>query len=132
MVDPVGNFVIYIQRDEPMEVEYGGSRELEGLARVVNNARILRDFKNDDKTAIRVLEVGLGRFGAEAPPPPQTRHGTVRADRIVRCHERIRPWRTVPHRTAGDEAFRGRAHVGSERTARGDRSGRLAIRRKLT
>ncbi|MEV6432409.1 glyoxalase [Nocardia sp. NPDC051463] len=73
MVDPVGNSVIYIQRDEPMEVEYGGSRELEGLARVLDNARILRDFKNDDETAIRVLEVGLGRFGAEAPRPDKAR-----------------------------------------------------------
>jgi hypothetical protein len=66
VVDPVGNSVIYIQRDEPEEVEYGGSRELDGLARVLDNARILRDFKNDDKAAARVLEVGLGRFGAEA------------------------------------------------------------------
>ncbi|WP_228000614.1 glyoxalase [Nocardia australiensis] len=67
VVDPVGNSVIYIQRDEPKDIEYGGSRELAGLARVLDNARILRDFKNDDATAIRVLEVGLGRFGAEAP-----------------------------------------------------------------
>lgn len=65
--DPAGNQVIYIQRDEPPEVEYGGSKELDGLARVLDNARILRDFKNDDKAAFRVLEVGLGRFGAEAP-----------------------------------------------------------------
>ncbi|MFD0363037.1 glyoxalase [Nocardia sp. GCM10030253] len=67
VVDPVGNSVIYIQRDEPEEVEYGGSRELEGLAKVLDNARILRDFKNDDKTAVRVIEVGLGRYGTEAP-----------------------------------------------------------------
>jgi hypothetical protein len=66
VVDPVGNSVIYIQRDEPEEIEYGGSRELDGLARVLDNARILRDFKNDDRAAVRVLEVGLGRFGAEA------------------------------------------------------------------
>lgn len=66
VVDPVGNTVIYIQRDEPEEVEYGGSRELDGLAKVLDNARILRDFKNDDKAARRVLEVGLGRYGAEA------------------------------------------------------------------
>ncbi|MET8874049.1 glyoxalase [Nocardia sp. NPDC004604] len=66
VVDPIGNTIIYIQRDEPEELEYGGSRALEGLARVVDNARILRDFKNDDATAIRVLEVGLGRFGAQA------------------------------------------------------------------
>ncbi|MFX0577228.1 glyoxalase [Nocardia nepalensis] len=66
VIDPVGNTIIYIQRDEPEDLEYGGSRELDGLARVLDNARILRDFKNDDATAIRVLEVGLGRFGATA------------------------------------------------------------------
>ncbi|WP_433722949.1 glyoxalase [Nocardia sp. CA-129566] len=73
VVDPVGNTIIYIQRDEPEEVEYSGSRKLDGLARVVDNARILRDFKNDDATAIRVLEVGLGRFGAQASPLDKAR-----------------------------------------------------------
>ncbi|MFE7744948.1 glyoxalase [Nocardia sp. NPDC057455] len=67
VVDPAGNQVIYIQRDEPPEVNYGGSKELNGLARVLDSARVLRDFKTDDKAAFRVLEVGLGRFGAEAP-----------------------------------------------------------------
>lgn len=66
VVDPVGNTIIYIQRDEPEDVDYGGSRELDGLARVLDNVRILRDFKNDDATAIRVLEVGLRRYGTEA------------------------------------------------------------------
>ncbi|MGW4716560.1 glyoxalase [Nocardia sp. NPDC004260] len=67
VIDPAGNQVIYIQRDEPPEVEYGGSKELDGLARVLDNARILRDFKTDDKAAFRVLEVGLGRFRGAAP-----------------------------------------------------------------
>ncbi|MFR9749982.1 glyoxalase [Nocardia sp. 004] len=67
VVDPAGNQVIYIQRDEPMELEYGGSKELDGLAKVLDNAGILRDFKNDDKAAFRVLEVGLRRFRTEAP-----------------------------------------------------------------
>ncbi|MEV6254031.1 glyoxalase [Nocardia sp. NPDC051911] len=67
VIDPAGNQVIYIQRDEPPKVEYGGSKELDGLSRVLDNARILRDFKTDDKAAFRVLEVGLGRFRSEAP-----------------------------------------------------------------
>ncbi|MEU7629747.1 glyoxalase [Nocardia sp. NPDC049220] len=67
VVDPAGNAVIYIQRDEPGNVEYGGSTKWQGLARVLDNARILRDFKTDDKAAFRVLEVGLGRFRVEAP-----------------------------------------------------------------
>ncbi|WP_454196493.1 glyoxalase [Nocardia sp. Marseille-Q1738] len=67
VMDPAGNQVIYIQRDEPMKLEYGGSKALNGLAKVLDNARILRDFKTDDKAAFRVLEVGLGRFRLEAP-----------------------------------------------------------------
>ncbi|OQS15796.1 glyoxalase [Nocardia donostiensis] len=66
VIDPDGNWLTYIQRDEPEELEYGGSRELDGLARVIDNARILREFKNDDKSATRALEAGLRRFGAAA------------------------------------------------------------------
>lgn len=67
VVDPAGNQLIYIQRDEPPKVEYGGSKELTGLAKALDNARILRDFKIDYPAAFRVLEVGLGRYRAEAP-----------------------------------------------------------------
>lgn len=67
VVDPSGNNIIFIQRDEPEDLEYGGSKSLKGLARAVDNARILREFKNDDRTAARVLDVGLRRFpGADA------------------------------------------------------------------
>ncbi|VFA98231.1 glyoxalase [Nocardia cyriacigeorgica] len=67
LVDPDGNSIIYIQYDEPMKLEYGGSERLSGLAKVLDNARILRDSKNDDKAAARVLEVGIGRYRAVAP-----------------------------------------------------------------
>jgi len=67
LVDPDGNTLLFIQRDEPPKVEYGGSAALEGLAAVIDNARILRDFKEDDKAAARVLEVGLGRYREIAP-----------------------------------------------------------------
>ncbi|QIS13101.1 glyoxalase [Nocardia arthritidis] len=73
LVDPAGNWIIYIQRDEPVELEYGGSSELSGLAKVLDNARILRDFKNDDSAAARTLEVGLGRHGAQAPAVDRAR-----------------------------------------------------------
>ncbi|MEV0361722.1 VOC family protein [Nocardia fusca] len=66
LIDPDGNRVIYIARTEPMEMEYGGSAKLTGLARVLDNARILRDSKNDDKAAERALESGLRRHGAAA------------------------------------------------------------------
>lgn len=66
-IDPDGNWITYIQVDEPDDAaEYGGSAELSGLAKVLDHARILRDFKVDDKAAERALEAGLRRHGAEA------------------------------------------------------------------
>ncbi|MGI5177424.1 glyoxalase [Dactylosporangium sp. CA-152071] len=61
VVDPSGNSIIFIQRDEPAEVEYGGSKRLQGLAKVLDNARILREFKHDDLAAFRALNSGLRR-----------------------------------------------------------------------
>lgn len=66
VMDPSGNSIIFIRRDEPVEVEYGGSRQLQGLARVLDNARILREFKNDDRAAYRALNSGLRRHGDHA------------------------------------------------------------------
>ena len=66
IIDPSGNSIIVIQRDEPADLDYGGSRELEGLARVLDNARILREFKHDDQAAYRALNSGLRRHGDTA------------------------------------------------------------------
>lgn len=60
VMDPSGNSIIFIQRGEP-DVEYGGSKQLRGLARVLDNVRILREFKNDDRAAFRALNSGLRR-----------------------------------------------------------------------
>ncbi|WBB59472.1 glyoxalase [Streptomyces sp. WMMC500] len=68
VVDPSGNSVIFIQRDEPAELEYGGSKSLTGLARALDNARIFSEFKNDDRAALRILTTALRRHGAGAPP----------------------------------------------------------------
>ncbi|BCB76912.1 hypothetical protein GCM10022251_48350 [Phytohabitans flavus] len=66
VMDPSGNSIIFIQRDEPAELEYGGSKQLQGLARVLDNARILREFKHDDLAAFRALNSGLRRHGDSA------------------------------------------------------------------
>lgn len=66
LTDPSGNSIIFIQRDEPMTLEYGGAKHLTGLARVLDNARILREFKNDDRAAFRALNSGLRRHGDSA------------------------------------------------------------------
>jgi hypothetical protein len=67
IVDPSGNSLIFIQRDQPEEeVEYGGSERLTGLAKVLDNARILREFKTDDRAAFRALNSGLRRHADAA------------------------------------------------------------------
>ena len=66
LYDPSGNCVVFINRDEP-DVEYGGSSSMSGLAKALDNVRILRDFKNDDALAARALDVALRRHGASAP-----------------------------------------------------------------
>ncbi|MEU2255105.1 glyoxalase [Nocardia xishanensis] len=87
LVDPDGNTLLFIQRDEPEDVEYGGSRDMEDLAKVIDNARILRDFKTDDKAAARVLEVGLGRFAATAAPVERARALAMLAEIAVAAED---------------------------------------------
>ncbi|MEU4510563.1 glyoxalase [Nonomuraea wenchangensis] len=66
LVDPSGNSILFIQRDEPEELEYGGSKKLTGLAKALDNARILREFKNDDLQAFRALKSAMRRHQANA------------------------------------------------------------------
>lgn len=61
VIDPSGNSLIFIQRDEPMELEYGGAAGLSGLAKALDNARILQEFKGDDRAALRAITSGLRR-----------------------------------------------------------------------
>ncbi|QLY27915.1 glyoxalase [Nocardia huaxiensis] len=89
VVDPVGNSIIYIQRDEP-DPEYGGARSLEGLARVMDNARIFRDSKNDDANAVRVLETGLRRFAATAPALDRARALAMLAEIAIAAEDSAR------------------------------------------
>jgi hypothetical protein len=67
VMDPSGNSIIFIRRDEPAELEYGGSKKLEGLAKVLDNSRIFREFKNDDRAAYRALTSGLRKYRDQAP-----------------------------------------------------------------
>lgn len=59
LMDPSGNAIIFIQRDEPEDLEYGGANALSGLAKARDNARILRDFKNAEKQAFQALKPAL-------------------------------------------------------------------------
>lgn len=61
LMDPSGNSIIFIQRDEPEGLDYGGSPELEGLAKALDQVRIYREFKNDDHAAYRRAKSALKR-----------------------------------------------------------------------
>jgi hypothetical protein len=67
LYDPSGNSVIVVQRDEPPELEYGGSSALAGLAKARDNARIYSEFKNDDRAAFRHLKSALRKHRDDAP-----------------------------------------------------------------
>ncbi|MDI3287035.1 hypothetical protein [Polyangium sp. 15x6] len=82
LIDPSGNNIIFIQRGEP-DLEYGGSKALSGLAKTIDNARILRDFKNDDKGAARVLDVALAKYGAGAPVEDRVRAMAARMELAI-------------------------------------------------
>ncbi|MBO0679741.1 glyoxalase [Mycolicibacterium sp. S2-37] len=88
VVDPSGNSVIFISRDDPAELEYGGSSSLTGLAKVIDNARILRDFKTDLKAAARVLDIGLRRHRAGASARDLARALAARAELAVALDDR--------------------------------------------
>src|SRR5262249_34217237 len=79
LTDPSGNAIIFIQRDEPEELEYGGSKELTGLAKVLDNARIYSEFKNDDARAAKVLDSALVKYRATAPKSDYVRALAARA-----------------------------------------------------
>ncbi|MBF6260436.1 glyoxalase [Nocardia farcinica] len=90
LIDPDGNTLLFIQRDEAPEVDYGGASELTGLAKVIDNARILRDFKVDDTAAARMLEVGLRRYRVLAPAVEQAKALAMLAELAVAAGDTAR------------------------------------------
>lgn len=66
LVDPSGNTIIVVAREEPDTLDHGGSPEPAGPARALDNARVLRDFKNDDRAAYRSLRSALRRHRGSA------------------------------------------------------------------
>ncbi|MFF0526969.1 glyoxalase [Nocardia amikacinitolerans] len=120
LVDPDGNTLLFIQRDEPEKLEYGGSSELADLAKVIDNARILRDFKTDDKAAARVLEVGLRRFAATATPVERARALAMLAEIAVAAEDPERAARYRDQVRALDLSTEDRAAVAAELGAGAD------------
>ncbi|WP_086821501.1 glyoxalase [Allokutzneria sp. NRRL B-24872] len=92
IVDPSGNSIIFIQRDEPMELEYGGSKKLAGLAKAMDNARILREFKNDDRAAQRALRSGLKRQSDSATTQERAQALAMLIEVSVALDDEVADW----------------------------------------
>ena len=82
VVDPNGNSVVYLRRDEPE----GKDQKLTGLPKAVATATRLRDQKNDDESAAKVLDVALARY-PDAPPLDRARALAARAELAVALGE---------------------------------------------
>ncbi len=69
VVDVAGNSVIFIKKDAPNDYDEGTSepRSDSALGRALRTAARLRDFRNDDAGAAKVLDVALARKTPEAP-----------------------------------------------------------------
>ncbi|NTX56037.1 hypothetical protein HUA74_16200 [Myxococcus sp. CA051A] len=67
VVDPSGNSVMFIRRDEPGG--YGDDEDDSAtlLGKALKTARRLRDFKSDDATAAKVLDAALKKPDAGTP-----------------------------------------------------------------
>jgi catechol 2,3-dioxygenase-like lactoylglutathione lyase family enzyme len=78
VVDPNGNSVVYLRRDEPE----GKDQKLTGLPKALATASRLRDSKNDDAAAAKVLDVALARY-LDAPPLDRARALATRAELAV-------------------------------------------------
>lgn len=65
LVDPSGNSLMFIRRDEPAGYgDDGGDAPASVLAKALKAARRLRDFKGDDAAAAKVLEGALKKADA--------------------------------------------------------------------
>ena len=82
MVDPNGNSVVYLRRDEPE----GKDQKLTGLPKALATATRLRDSKNDDASAAKVLDVALARY-PDARPLDRARALAARAELAVALGE---------------------------------------------
>lgn len=115
VVDPSGNSVMFIRRDEP--AGYGDEEAGQGagtaspLARALKTARRLRDFKNDDAAAAKVLDVALGKAG-DAMAVERARALAARAELAValgeadRARELVRDLEGLPLSPTEREALR--------------------------
>ncbi|MFC4225388.1 hypothetical protein [Lysinibacter cavernae] len=92
LMDPSGKLVISIQRDESAELEHGRSTSLTGLAQSLDNARILREFKTDDRQAFRAWKSAFRKYGPTAPATDHALALIQLGDIARELGEPIEPW----------------------------------------
>jgi catechol 2,3-dioxygenase-like lactoylglutathione lyase family enzyme len=86
LVDPSGNSIIFIRRQEPGTEEPSEpgeqARSRSRLAKAIETAAVLRDSKGDDAAAARLLDAALGR-NEPAEPIDRARALAARAELAV-------------------------------------------------
>jgi len=90
VVDPAGNSVIYIRRDAPDDYDEGGAKPAPGrpLLRALAAAARLRDFRNDDRMAARVLDIALRKHPTE-PAVDRARVLAARAEIAIAAGDSV-------------------------------------------
>jgi len=80
-VDPAGNSIIFIRRDEPdpHETTKALASQLSPLGKAMRTAEVLRDFRTDEAAAKKVLEVAL-RKAQNADPAELAQARTMLAE----------------------------------------------------
>lgn len=77
VVDPAGNSLLFIRRDEPNPHEEPVPAS--PLQKALHSARVFRDYKNDDLLAAKVLDVALAKH-LSAPAVDRARALAARAE----------------------------------------------------
>ncbi|KYG04156.1 hypothetical protein BE21_00230 [Sorangium cellulosum] len=92
VVDVAGNSVIFIRRDAPDDDDEGAARSRSNsrLGRALRAAARLRDFKNDDAAAAKVLDVALARKEDADAPLERARALAARLELAVALGEEAR------------------------------------------
>jgi hypothetical protein len=86
LVDPSGNSVIYIKRSaqdaDGEQKSSTGKLSVATLAKAIETAAVLRDSKNDDPAAAKVLDVALAKY-TRAPALDRARALTSRTELAI-------------------------------------------------
>ncbi|WP_437312798.1 hypothetical protein [Sorangium sp. So ce385] len=90
VVDVAGNSVIFIRRDAPDDDDEGAAGSSSRLGRALRAAARLRDFKNDDAAAAKVLDVALSRKEEADAPLERARALATRLELAVALGEEAR------------------------------------------